>query len=253
MGIAKEPPVEIDFKIILVIGAIGVVLAMSAPGAAAARCEPCDGIVAVKAGGEQDAVGGLLHAGLDQQIDVADIAQSGIGIDVLRQRNAFEHPGGNSCLLQQIAEAACLREIAESAQRILCGGCLQSGKCRGRRRRSARGERAIDQRRDTMMTAERQEVLPVHIVRRGERADGAVVFLSRWPPNAPQQQAELRGQSIESEDRLSVVGHERGSVSIICEATAGTTTGPEDSFLYVARDSHHCRECCVLERVAGRH
>src|ERR1700749_1673931 len=70
VGIAKEPPVKIDLKIILVIGAIGVVLAVSAPGAAAARCEPCDGIVAVKAGGKQDAVGGFLRAGLDQQVDV---------------------------------------------------------------------------------------------------------------------------------------------------------------------------------------
>ncbi len=91
---------------------------MLPPGAAAARREARLGIVAVKTIGEQDAVGRLLHAGRDQQIDIADIAHARVGIDALRQRNALEHPNRNSRLLQQIAETPRLGEIAECAQRI---------------------------------------------------------------------------------------------------------------------------------------
>ena len=62
MWIAKEPPVQIDLEVIA-IRAVGIGLAVLAPGAPAARCERRRRIAAAKALGEQDVVRCLLHAG----------------------------------------------------------------------------------------------------------------------------------------------------------------------------------------------
>ena len=53
---------EIDFEVIVAIGAIRVVLTVFAPGPPAPRCEPGVWIVATEAVGKQNAVGHLLHA-----------------------------------------------------------------------------------------------------------------------------------------------------------------------------------------------
>ena len=128
---------EIDFEVIVAIGAIRVVLTVFAPGPPAPRCEPGVWIVATEAVGKQNAVGHLLHRGRDQQIDIAHVAQSRITIDALRQRNSLQHSDGDSRLLQQVAETTRLSEISKSAYRVLCGCSLQSANRIGRECRTA--------------------------------------------------------------------------------------------------------------------
>ena len=74
---------EIDFKIIA-LRAVGVVLAVPAPGLPPAGCQGRFRIVTVKAICQQDAIRGLLHAWRNQQVDIAHIAHAGVGIDALR-------------------------------------------------------------------------------------------------------------------------------------------------------------------------